>query len=985
MTIETSAREAARVLRKPRFTAEALATRKGHDPRFLGRDLPALPLQRAGRGEKWLHYTHFSILMDKKKRLPRLTICDIDGRSWIELARAKVDVWSPDPRLALGEQPDETFYKKPDPKFNAAHNDFAFGHMVRRMDPNWSAAPDPEIADKEAKQAEIDTFHITNTAPQAERLNAGVWNDLEDIVLDEAKKKFRMKLVVLTGPVLGENDPLLHGTTPIPRQFWKLVAWRDGDRLAAAAWRQAQPASVLPREAAALPFDPRKSNIWLARVAEIAEQTGLDLDVYAAADTYDLRGATPVVGGRESARVAEIRTLAPRSAGELLMRAPDEPGLESLGLSPEEAISILEAQGEREREAPGAAPARRRGSAARETGPSAAALAARISARAFDMIVEHETGGRAFYEGYYKKRPVWPKAKSGVTIGCGYDLGYAAAPVFRSDWAALPAADRAALETCVGRHAGKDSGSTMERLLASVRHVRVEWETALAVFKAVSLPTFALKTYKALPNCDRLSGDCFGMLVSLTYNRGASYASTGDRYREMRAIRAAMESGRFSEIPAHIRAMKRIWVGTAVEAGLSRRREDEARMFERGLAAEPPVTAGAGGRETARVLSDDRTRSTALTGADEDFWIDLDEDDRLEMAATTRSAPSMAAQSVFWAPDREQPDYAHLELSDGVGASFTLTAADLEHLARANAFPAEEAGPTPVLFGLRGAGIVRGDGAGEILLVDQRPDHRSPRCVIGVWDRARGKVSVFQGSTVPEAAAVESYKRTRRAGNLLPTGFYRYIVGAHATARRDGTLNSRPGCFLLRKPDGEKREVVVRRSVDDLGYERADLHERSAPGDNIHPTFSSGTAVFSSFGCQTVVGTADSGGNHKGPWAEFRRAAGQLDVNGDPGKGFVYMLLTGAEARIASEQRRAGAVAAPASLRRLRRLRFGSKSPAVTELQKRLSLSNPDQVFGPGTAEALHGFQRGLSSGGSDGIWTPSADASLRWGVFGEA
>ena len=31
--------------------------------------------------------------------------------------------------------------------------------------------------------------------------------------------------------------------------------------------------------------------------------------------------------------------------------------------------------------------------------------------------------------------------------------------------------------------------------------------------------------------------------------------------------------------------MKRIWAGTAVEAGLARRRDDEALLFEAGLAA----------------------------------------------------------------------------------------------------------------------------------------------------------------------------------------------------------------------------------------------------------------------------------------------------------------------------------------------------------------------------------------------------------------
>lgn len=42
-----------------------------------------------------------------------------------------------------------------------------------------------------------------------------------------------------------------------------------------------------------------------------------------------------------------------------------------------------------------------------------------ISARATELIIEFETGGRACYERQFGSRPVWPKASSGITIGCG--------------------------------------------------------------------------------------------------------------------------------------------------------------------------------------------------------------------------------------------------------------------------------------------------------------------------------------------------------------------------------------------------------------------------------------------------------------------------------------------------------------------------------------------------------------------------------------
>jgi GH24 family phage-related lysozyme (muramidase) len=219
----------------------------------------------------------------------------------------------------------------------------------------------------------------------------------------------------------------------------------------------------------------------------------------------------------------------------------------------------------------------------------------RISQRAIDLIVAYETGGRAYYERHYRSRPVWPKASSGITIGCGYDLGYVSRSAFGADWSELlgrlTPAQRDALTSCVGFHSGKHSEAQMRALLARVREVAVPWEIALAVFSQRTLPLFIAKTAAALPNTTKLSEDSFGALVSLTFNRGASYSKRHDRatdrldrYREMRAIKVMMAKEKFTQIPEQIRAMVRIWVGTAIERGMRRRRLDEAKLFADGLA-----------------------------------------------------------------------------------------------------------------------------------------------------------------------------------------------------------------------------------------------------------------------------------------------------------------------------------------------------------------------------------------------------------------
>ena len=626
----------------------------------------------------------------------------------------------------------------------------------------------------------------------------------------------------------------------------------------------------------------------------------------------------------------------------------------------------------------------------------------RLSKRATDLIIEYETGGRSYYERKYRSRAVWPKGQSGITIGCGYDLGYVSTATFEADWAALlgglTTAQRSALAACIDRHSGKDSAAAMLALLASVQDIVVSWEAALAVFFQSTLPKFAAMTAGALPNSDLLNGDCFGALVSLTFNRGASYSKAHnlardplDRYREMRAIKSLMGQTQFSGIPAQIRSMVRIWVDTDIEAGMRRRRMDEALLFAEGLATGEAEGSLAVEAESAAALShlplsgivllknaDLPESADSWDGpSDEDFWSDTGEDEIAEIA-NKQVVPGSRATGATWAPDQVQPDYSHLGSDLPLGGAFALKAADLALLAGLNDFDLDALGPdTPILFALRGAAIVKdhGDPAG-IVLIDQRPDHVAPRCTMGVWDRHGDKLRVFPGSTVPNREAVASYKATRTAGNLLATGLYHYICGAHTTKRR-----STPGAFLLRKPDASKRVVIVRRTIDNLIYERGDIVHPCAPGDNIHPTFFLNASGFSSLGCQTVVGTYD--GSHQGPWARFRQAAGFTDNDGVPGKRFMYMLLTGAEARIAAQLRVDGLAGDPIALRRLRRLRFGSEGEATKRLQTKLGLPDPDGSFGRNTAEALHVHQsRAAQPAGSDGIYSPAMDENLGWAIF---
>jgi uncharacterized protein (TIGR02594 family) len=199
-----------------------------------------------------------------------------------------------------------------------------------------------------------------------------------------------------------------------------------------------------------------------------------------------------------------------------------------------------------------------------------------ISQAAFDLIIEFEVSSKAAYERKYRG-PIWPGVASGVTIGIGYDVGHQTEEQVRKDCAGiLDAGMINELVKACGR-----KGAAAQALLPTLKgKVDVPWEKALQLFKVQSIPRWTAVVRKNLANTDKLSPDSLGALVSLTFNRGASFSKAGSRYTEMRAIKQHMASGNLARVPAELRSMKRLWPSVA---GLLRRRDTEARLFEQGL------------------------------------------------------------------------------------------------------------------------------------------------------------------------------------------------------------------------------------------------------------------------------------------------------------------------------------------------------------------------------------------------------------------
>ncbi len=206
--------------------------RDGYDPDFLGKEAKRVELP--GLGPKWkndaasvkdadtgkkvkeLKYRHFSVVMSESRKLPLITAVNINGAKSKSLGR--IDKWYVDGRLDENFQVGNEAY---------ARNPLDRGHMVRREDPVWGTM-------EEAKEANIDTFHYTNCAPQHEGLNQRDWLALEDYVLGNARTH-KLMVSVLTGPILRDDDPVYERNDPepikvqLPRDFWKVAVIIDAE------------------------------------------------------------------------------------------------------------------------------------------------------------------------------------------------------------------------------------------------------------------------------------------------------------------------------------------------------------------------------------------------------------------------------------------------------------------------------------------------------------------------------------------------------------------------------------------------------------------------------------------------------------------------------------------------------------------------------------------------------------------------------------
>ncbi|MFG0251488.1 MAG: DNA/RNA non-specific endonuclease [Phycisphaerales bacterium JB038] len=211
--------------------------RAGFDPDFLGEHAVLLPWltneqyyqtarnMQAARQRHVLPYHHFSVVMNRHRRIAFFTAVNVDGESLVEVDRDEFrDTWVLDPRIDASAQLDNEFYRDA----SGEENPLDRGHLVRRLDPCWGASRSEVIA------AHHDTFHYTNCSPQHKNFNRStyVWLGIESHILKNAIAR-DLRVSVLSGPVLRDDDPIYITPTgrqlQVPLAYWKVVAMVRGD------------------------------------------------------------------------------------------------------------------------------------------------------------------------------------------------------------------------------------------------------------------------------------------------------------------------------------------------------------------------------------------------------------------------------------------------------------------------------------------------------------------------------------------------------------------------------------------------------------------------------------------------------------------------------------------------------------------------------------------------------------------------------------
>lgn len=124
-------------------------------------------------------------------------------------------------------------------------------------------APNYGIATRYGRQAQEETFRMSNITPQRHGLNAGLWKTLEQKIATSYPGRFG-EVWVFAGPVFGPRPTKLKQRVAVPEAFYMIVVDESDGRVRTQAF-------VLPQE-------PTHTELgrYLVAIDEIERRSGLD-------------------------------------------------------------------------------------------------------------------------------------------------------------------------------------------------------------------------------------------------------------------------------------------------------------------------------------------------------------------------------------------------------------------------------------------------------------------------------------------------------------------------------------------------------------------------------------------------------------------------------------------------------------------------------------------------------------------------------------
>ena len=229
-----------------------------------------------------LAYYHYSVYMNSSRRTAWFSAANVDGLRRPSIGGREGDRWYTDTRIIASAQLNQAAFE----------HGIDRGHLTRRDDTAWG----PTV--EEAVLANNDTFHFTNCSLQVSGFNRGKdrWQGLEQFLLEQHAKKDKRRMIVITGPVFGTNDPVYQNdkmkyAVQFPLSFWKVcVLVREDRSPSATAFVLGQPdARDLPGVEA---FDVGATQVTLA---DLEGRTGLDFGDLKQHDHFAEGGASGTI------------------------------------------------------------------------------------------------------------------------------------------------------------------------------------------------------------------------------------------------------------------------------------------------------------------------------------------------------------------------------------------------------------------------------------------------------------------------------------------------------------------------------------------------------------------------------------------------------------------------------------------------------------------------------------------------------------------